>query len=106
MKKSEINILLKRPESNTWEPIKVKNELETFQKLVGGYIEIVNIGHHVVVVCDEEGRIKGKPFCATINDIDFVGTVLMVGTNKYEFDDIPASLVADGFLKGAVKYAN
>ena len=106
MEKSEINILLKRPGSNTWEPIKVKNELETFQNLVGGYIEIVNIGHHVVVVCDEEGRIKGKPFCATINDIDFVGTVLMVGTKKDEFDDIPADLVADGFLKGAVKYAN
>ena len=106
MKKNEINILIKRPGSDTWEPRKVKNDLHTLQELVDGYIEIVNIGHHVVVVCDEEGRIKGKPFCATINDIDFVGTVLMVGTKKDEFDDIPASLVADGFLKGAVKYAN
>ena len=34
--------------------------LETMQCLIGGYIEVVNIGHGVLIV-DEEGLVKGLP---------------------------------------------
>lgn len=36
-------------------------ELEEVQRLVGGYIEIVNLGGEDVMVVDEEGKLKGKP---------------------------------------------
>ena len=38
-----------------------KFKLETLQGLVGGYIEVVPIGHGECAVCDEEGKLKGKP---------------------------------------------
>ncbi len=34
--------------------------LEEAQKIVGGYIEMVNVGHGKTLVVDEEGRLKSK----------------------------------------------
>ena len=38
-----------------------KFSLERLQELVGGYIEVVPVGHGEYVICDEEGKLKGKP---------------------------------------------
>jgi len=35
--------------------------LKSLQQAVGGYIEIVNIVNGKLIICDEEGLIKGKP---------------------------------------------
>jgi hypothetical protein len=43
------------------EVVLVENKLETFQKLVGGYLEVIRVPHRDVtydVVGDEEGRLK------------------------------------------------
>ncbi len=37
-------------------------ELEEAQALVGGYIEIINIGKGYIMIIDEEGKLDGKPF--------------------------------------------
>lgn len=36
------------------------NELKSF--IGGGYVEVVNIGSKMLLVCDEEGKLKGLPF--------------------------------------------
>lgn len=36
-------------------------ELEEAQALVGGYIQIIQVGHDKVMVFDEEGKLNGKP---------------------------------------------
>lgn len=49
------------------EPINYgKMKLETAQELVGGYVEVVPLfnkylGQPCIVLCDEEGKLKGKP---------------------------------------------
>ena len=79
-----------RPEDKEGDFIMIKNELEDLQKFVGGYIEVVpTYFTNVVVICDEEGRLKGKPYCCFISGLEFVGPVLLAGVNNGEFTDVP-----------------
>lgn len=39
----------------------VNNTLEAMQKLVGGYLETLTLNNGLVLVMDEEGRLKGLP---------------------------------------------
>lgn len=41
-------------------PMEVNNELETFQTLVGGYIEHVALNDHIDLICDEEAKLKDR----------------------------------------------
>ena len=70
--------------------IVVPNNLHMLQQLVGGYIETVTLTEDLCIICDEEGRLKGKEFNCEICGIDFVGTILMVGVDGEEFTDVPA----------------
>lgn len=70
----------------------VTNELKALQKLVGGYIECAMVEEDMVVVCDEEGRIKGKPFNCWFDGISFVGTIVVLGSKDEDFDNVPITL--------------
>lgn len=41
--------------------VTVPNTLEALQELVGGYIEVHHIGNGLLLVMDEDGRLKGLP---------------------------------------------
>ena len=69
--------------------IDVENTLEALQEQVGGYIQAVPAFSDAVVICDEEGRLKGYPANCTICGVGYVGTVLIVGVDGEEFCDIP-----------------
>lgn len=71
--------------------IDVDNELGALQDLIGGWIETVTF-RGFVVICDEEGRLTGKPHCCTVGATDFVGTVLVVGDNGEDFCDVAIPL--------------
>ena len=84
----KIRVLIKRPGEmpyTAW----MSDTLENLQRTVGGYIETVTLRRGLVVICDEEGRIKGKPHCCTISGADFVGTIILAGAENDEFADIP-----------------
>lgn len=74
---------------NNGEIIEIKNELEPMQKFVGGYIEVVPMPNGLVIVCDEEGRLKNYPHSVdiTVNNqtASFVGNVFVCGTDGEEF---------------------
>lgn len=89
--------IIKRVGENP-EPIEIDNTLEALQAAVGGYIEPVTFAPDAVVICDEEGRIKGKPKNCTIWDADFVGDLLFVGVKGDEFTDLPISFGAFRFM--------
>ena len=72
--------------------ILIPNELHVLQQLVGGYIETLTIFEDACILCDEEGRMKGKPYNCTILGQPFVGDLLLVGTNGDEFCDVPITL--------------
>ena len=71
------------------------------QTEVGGYIETVTIASDVVVICNEEGVRLGMPYNCRFVDVDFVGTILVVGRNKDEFCDAPgADFLMDNLREG------
>lgn len=69
--------------------------LQSLQKEVDGYIEVINdfTDNQVVLICNEEGKIMGLPLNrglvsdGVIYDI-VAGTFLVVGTNGEEFDSL------------------
>lgn len=84
----KIDALTKRPgcpPRHVW----VSNSLEALQKAVGGHIEVVRLATNLVVICDEEGRLKGREYNCSICGMDFVGDIVIVGTDGEEFADLP-----------------
>lgn len=85
------------------EPVEtdIQNTLEALQALVGGYIECVSFalpdGTEFVAVCDEEGRLTGKPYNCRVNGVSFVGTVVLLGVDGEEFADVPPA--ARGYIQ-------
>ena len=84
----KIKVIIKDPGQKP-RCVNISASLENLQKTVGGYIETVTLCSDLVVICDEEGRIKGKPHCCTISGADFVGTIILAGAENDEFADIP-----------------
>lgn len=69
--------------------IDIDNTLEALQKAVGGYIEAVSVGNNVIMLCDEEGKLKGKPYNFDMGDDKIVGNVLFTKDGgKEDFTDL------------------
>lgn len=92
MKKSDkIKVIVKPPRRIAhfeW----IDNTLEALQKIVGGYIEVVTLAPDLALICNEEGRIYGLPLNCNICGVTFVGTIIAVGVNGEEFEDVPISV--------------
>lgn len=79
----KIHVLRRKPGAAAYEQIVIENTLESFQEQVGGYIEVHPFnGDGLVVVCDEEGKLKRKGFTAMINGQKYVGTILIAATDR------------------------
>lgn len=88
----KISALSKRPGEpprHVW----VSNNLEALQKAVEGYIEAITVsrgdGRDLVIICNEEGKIRNMEYNATICGEDFVGPILIVGVDGEDFADLP-----------------
>lgn len=73
------------------ELIDIDNTLKALQAEVDGYIETVTIASDAVVICNEEGRLRGMSYNCLFFGMVFVGTILVVGRNKDEFCDVPGT---------------
>lgn len=78
------------------ELIDIDNTLAALQTEVEGYIEVITLPYGAALICNEEGRILGLPYNCRFFGVDFVGTVLLVGTKGDEFCDVPP---IDGFVE-------
>jgi hypothetical protein len=61
--------------------VETEGTLENFQELVGGYIEGIS-REEFFAYCDEEGRLKNKPFnsvASSILGVEVCGTVVFTG---------------------------
>lgn len=85
---NKIKVIIKEP-GKLPRSTNISDSLENLQRTVGGYIETVTLESDCVIICDEEGRIKGKPYNCSICGVDFVGTIIICGIWAYEFTDIP-----------------
>lgn len=90
----KVRVYIKNPGSAFFEA-EIDNTLEAFQAAVGGYIEVVSaypegrVTPGVVIVCDEEGMLKGRQYNCELNGVLFFGTVVISGTQGENFVDCP-----------------
>ena len=93
LKENLITVLIKQPGKEPEVDPFFENTLAAFQKAVDGYIESVRLFEDLAIICDEEGRLKGRPHNANILGVDFVGTVIAVGVDGDSFCSIkPADI--------------
>jgi hypothetical protein len=84
----KIGVCIKEP-GKTPRHVNISNTLENLQRTVGGYIETVTLCSDLVIICDEEGRLKRKKPCCNICGVDFVGTIILCGVEDGELTDLP-----------------
>ena len=90
-REAQILICVKYPgEEPRVEPL-FDNTLEAFQDAVGGYIETVTLCTDLVLICNEEGRIRGLPYNTTICGCQFYGPVVAVGVKGEDFASLKAA---------------
>ena len=99
---TKIKVIVKRPDEKAGHVTWMSNSLKAFQSAVDGYIECVTIEPGLVVICNEEGRLRGlEPNC-WFGGHKFVGTIIIAGARGEEFADVPISL---GTFKACMKEA-
>lgn len=68
----------------------INNNLETFQKLVGGYIEVVRSNEFIDIIINEEGKLIGlEPNFGLRNGDVIVGTAIFASHKGEEFASLP-----------------
>ena len=64
----------------------IENSLNSLQKEVDGYIEIVHLIDNYVIICNEEGMIRNLPYTLTIafpkGNINLYGDLILCKVNK------------------------
>jgi hypothetical protein len=92
-----MKVIIKRPCDQFGEEATIPNTLKALQEAVGGYIETVTLDNGVVLICNEEARLRDMPYnftlrrmwgVVTIQNAIF-GTVIACGVDGDEFADIP-----------------
>lgn len=88
----KIKVIIKRPDEAVGHVTRISDSLKNLQKTVEGPIEVVTIAPNLVIICNEEGKIRRlEPNCRILGE-DFVGTIIIAGANGEYFDDVPVDL--------------
>ena len=85
----KIKVIIKRPDEQYGHMTWISDSLENLQRTVEGYIETLTIASDCVIICNEEGVLKGLPYNCEIAGIDLVGTIILAGVDGDEFCDFP-----------------
>ena len=91
MGKMKIRVIVKRPDEKYGHVAHIMNTLESLQAQVGGYIEAVRLTSKVVIICNEEGRLRGMEPNIRIGGKMFVGPIIVAGIDGENFGSIPFS---------------
>jgi len=92
-----MKVIIKRPCDQFGEEATIPNTLKALQETVGGYIETVSLDNGLVLICNEESRVRDMPYNFTLRRIRGVvtvqnaifGTVIICGAEGDELADIP-----------------
>ena len=94
---NKIKAIIKRPDEAYGHVTWISNTLENLQRIVGGHIEVVQLTKHLVIICNEDGKIQnlGDNFWigSGIKDM-MVGAVIVCGVNGEDFADVPIDLAS------------
>lgn len=84
----KIKCYVKRPDSKLYSTL-ISNDLKNLQRFVDGYIEAVPVSANIVMICNEEGKLRGmEPNFGWLGDV-IVGPVIFCGVDGEEFADMP-----------------
>lgn len=83
---AKIRVIIKEPGKGAYEAY-INNTLEDLQKTVDGYIETFTFALDAAIICDEEGKLKDKPYNFTMFGQDFFGTIIIAGVHEDSFCD-------------------
>lgn len=85
-------VIIKRPDEQYGHVCNISTTLENLQKTVEGYIETIPAIQGAIILCNEEGKIKGlEPNMHYYGDI-LHGTIIIIGVDGEDFADIPITL--------------
>lgn len=87
----KIKAIIKKPEDEFGRLVEIENELEVFQNIVGGYIETTGY-KNLVIICNEEGKLRGLEPNIVLGRDMLVGTIIVCGASGDEFADIPIDM--------------
>lgn len=92
----KMRVIIKRPDEKYGHVCNISNRLENLQRTVEGYIEAVRImdspdGKPIMLICNEEGKIRGLEHNMFIYDEEIVGTFFLCSVEGEEFTDLPAT---------------
>lgn len=83
-----ITVMVKNP-GHPWRELRVRNELSKSQTLVGWYIETVPVDEGMLLLVNEDGKLRGmEPNFEYRKDI-LCGPVVAVGIHGDSFDSCP-----------------
>ena len=88
----KIKCIIKRPDEKYGHVCHVSDRLENLQKTVEGNIEVIPAVNNAIIICNEEGKIRGLEENMWYFHDRLCGTIIVCGTRGEEFDDIPISL--------------
>lgn len=86
----KIKVIIKRPDEKAGHMTNISASLENLRRTVGGHIETCSIAG-LVIVCNEEGKIRQLEPNFKIPFDYICGTAIICGIANEDFGDIPIS---------------
>ena len=86
-----MKVIIKEPGEPIGHFAEIDNTLEAMQEIVGGYIETITFPGFVIV-CNEEGKLRGLRENFKLANDTVVGTVIVCGTGDDEFTSAPIGM--------------
>ena len=80
---NKIRVLIVEPNKESYQ-IKIEHTLKNLQKIVGGYIEILQLDYNTDFVCNDEGKINRLPLNRFIDYDIIAGTFIIAGHKDSE----------------------
>ena len=94
----KIRAIIKRPDERYGHVTNISDTLKNLQNIVGGNIEALRITEDAVIICNEEGKLRGLKPCLYVGSFPYgqllVGDVIVLGVDGEEFTDCPISFKA------------
>ena len=83
----ELRVIVKKPNEDAYATT-IRDEIDVYREIVGGYIEVVPFGMEHLLVVNESGKLEGLEPNITWEDDIIVGTVILVKNEAPEFGSI------------------
>ena len=90
--KKKIRVIIKHPHERIGRIKEIPNTLSALQQAVDGHIETVYLDSGLVMIVNEEGKLRGLPVSFQTQYDTIVGTAVICGQCGDEFADVPITL--------------